>query len=82
MKTKLLLFASLVVSTAGTFLDERTEILAHDHGSPTHPIYYVYQNTFLMQQGPWRGYYAFTWARTCAEPRAACSIISSSKSRG
>ncbi len=46
---------------SGAFLDEPTAILAHDHGSPTHPIYYVYQNTFLMSQGPWRGYYAFTW---------------------
>ncbi len=45
----------------GAFLDERTEILAHDHGSPVHPIYHVYQNTFLMRSGGWRGYYAFTW---------------------
>ena len=46
---------------SGAFLDHPTEILAHDHGSPVHPIYYVYQNTFIMQGGGWRGYYAFTW---------------------
>ncbi len=46
---------------SGAFLDQPTEILAHDHGSPVHPIYYVYQNTFLMHTGGWRGHYAFTW---------------------
>lgn len=46
---------------SGAFLNHPTEILAHDHGSPVHPIYYVYQNTFLMQSGGWRGYYDFTW---------------------
>ena len=46
---------------SGAFLNHPTEIIASDHGSPTHPIYYVYQNTFLMQAGAWRGYYDFTW---------------------
>jgi hypothetical protein len=46
---------------SGAFLDEPAEILAHDHGSPLHPNYYVYQNTFLMRSGGARGAYAFTW---------------------
>jgi len=46
---------------SGAFLDEPTGGIAHDHGSPLHAIAYVYHNTFLMQGGPWRGYYAFTW---------------------
>ena len=46
---------------SGAFLNELTEIIAHDHGSPVHPVYFVYQNTFLMHTGGWRGYYAFTW---------------------
>jgi hypothetical protein len=44
----------------GAYLDSLTDILAHDHGSPIHPIYYFYQNTVLMREGGWRGYYAFT----------------------
>lgn len=46
---------------SGAYLDEPTDLIAHDHGSPVHPNYYVYQNTFLMRSGPFRGYYAFTW---------------------
>jgi len=45
---------------SGAYLDHPTEILAHDHGDPVHPNYYVYQNTFLMPS-VWRGYYDFTW---------------------
>ncbi len=46
---------------SGAYFDRPTEILAHDHGSPIHPVAYVYQNTFLMQEGTPRGYYAFSW---------------------
>ena len=46
---------------SGAFLDEPVEILAHDHGSPLHPNYYVYQNTFLMRRGGASDSYAFTW---------------------
>jgi hypothetical protein len=44
----------------GAYLDHETDLIAHDHGSPVHPNYYVYQNTFLMQS-PYRGYFDFTW---------------------
>lgn len=47
---------------SGAFLNRPTELLAHDHGSPTHPIYYVYHNSFLLQGNAWRGYYGFGWA--------------------
>jgi hypothetical protein len=54
---------------SGAYLDRETEILDHDHGSPVHPNYYVYQNTFIMQS-PWRGYFDFTWgANTKATTR-------------
>jgi hypothetical protein len=43
---------------SGAFLNEPTASVAHDHGSPTHPVYYVYQNTFLTPAAGWRGYYA------------------------
>jgi hypothetical protein len=45
---------------SGEYLDTPTGLVAHDHGSPVHPNYYVYQNTFLMQN-VYRGYYDFTW---------------------
>ncbi|MBL8829432.1 MAG: hypothetical protein JNM18_20780 [Planctomycetaceae bacterium] len=46
---------------SGSFLNEPTTIVASDHGSPTLPNYYVYHNTFLMADGPFRNYYGFTW---------------------
>ena len=46
---------------SGKFLNEPTTILAHDHGSPTWPVAYIYHNTFLMGADAWRDYYAFTW---------------------
>ncbi|GAB4145990.1 MAG: hypothetical protein Tsb009_18470 [Planctomycetaceae bacterium] len=45
----------------GAFLNKATTILAHDHGSPTWPVAYIYHNTFLMTAKPWRGYYGLTW---------------------
>lgn len=45
----------------GAFLNRATTILAHDHGSPTWPVAYVYHNTFLMSARAWRGYYGLTW---------------------
>lgn len=45
----------------GAFLNHPTTILAHDHGSPTWPVAYIYHNTFLMSAKPWRGYYGLTW---------------------
>ncbi len=56
---------------SGAFLNEPTALIAHDHGSPTHPVYYVYQNTFLMQAGAWRGYYAFSWGALHARDHPA-----------
>lgn len=46
---------------SGAYLDESTDLIAHDHGNPIHAVAYVYQNTFLMKSGAFRGYYAFTW---------------------
>ncbi len=46
---------------SGEYTDRETELLNHDHGSPVHPNYYVYQNTFIMRNGVFRGYYDFTW---------------------
>ncbi|MBI5758607.1 MAG: hypothetical protein HZA46_08825 [Planctomycetales bacterium] len=46
---------------SGKFLNEPTQLVCHDHGSPVHAVYYVYHNTFLMQGGAFRGYYGFTW---------------------
>src|SRR5437879_5696687 len=46
---------------SGAFLDSPTLMLAHDHGSPIHPVYYVYHNTFLLSGNAPRGYYAFAW---------------------
>lgn len=45
----------------GAYLDEPTGLILHDHGSPTQQNYYVYHNTFLLGQKPYRNYYAFTW---------------------
>jgi hypothetical protein len=61
---------------SGAFLSRRTELLAHDHGSPTHPIYYVYHNTFLLQSLAFRGYYAFGWgAHTAGTTRRVFNNI-------
>jgi hypothetical protein len=46
---------------SGAFLNEPTQLVCHDHGSPTHAVYYVYHNTFLMSAGAFRNYYGFTW---------------------
>ncbi len=46
---------------SGAFLASPTRLLAHDHGSPIHPVYYVYHNTFLLSGNAMRGYYAFSW---------------------
>jgi hypothetical protein len=46
---------------SGAFLNQATTILAHDHGSPTWPVAYIYHNTFLMSAPAWRGYYGLTW---------------------
>jgi hypothetical protein len=46
----------------GAYLDEPTTWLDHDHGSPTHPDYYVYHNTFLLPGNPGSGIYLWTWA--------------------
>jgi len=46
---------------SGAYYDQPTEIIAHDHGNPIHPVAYVYQNTFLMKEGSFRGWYAFSW---------------------
>ncbi|TXT33321.1 MAG: hypothetical protein FD138_1911 [Planctomycetota bacterium] len=46
---------------SGAFLNEPTQLICHDHGSPVHPVYYVYHNTFLLHQKAFRDYYAFAW---------------------
>jgi hypothetical protein len=46
---------------SGAFLNSPTLMLAHDHGSPIHPVYYVYHNTFLLPGNAMRNYYAFSW---------------------
>lgn len=45
----------------GAFVNLPTFIIAHDHGSPVHPTYFVYHNTFLLTQPAYRNYYDFTW---------------------
>lgn len=46
---------------SGSFLNEPTQLVCHDHGSPIHAVYYVYHNTFLLQQRAFRDYYGFSW---------------------
>jgi hypothetical protein len=46
---------------SGKFLNEPTQLVCHDHGSPVHAIYYVYHNTFLLHQKAFRDYYGFSW---------------------
>lgn len=46
---------------SGKFLNEPTQLICHDHGSPIHAVYYVYHNTFLLHQKAFRDYYAFAW---------------------
>jgi hypothetical protein len=46
---------------SGAFLNQATTTLAHDHGSPTWPVAYIYHNTFLLSAQAWRGYYGLTW---------------------
>ncbi len=46
---------------SGKFLNEPTQLVCHDHGSPVHAVYYVYHNTFLLHQKAFRDYYAFCW---------------------
>lgn len=45
----------------GAYLNEPTQLVCHDHGSPIHAIYYVYHNTFLLHQKAFRDYYGFAW---------------------
>lgn len=45
----------------GAYLNSPTEGIAHDHGSPLWPNYYVYHNTFLTSVPSRRGDYAFRW---------------------
>jgi len=47
-------------SQSPTF-DQPTKMAMTDHGSPTQPNYYVYHNTFVMGQSPFRNYYAMAW---------------------
>src|SRR5205823_444369 len=44
---------------SGAFLHEPTVCVGHDHGSPTWPNYYFYQNTCLLPGRAVRDYYAF-----------------------
>jgi hypothetical protein len=46
---------------SGAFLNNPTTWLAHNHGSPTLPVYYVYHNTFLLPHNAENSLYAFTW---------------------
>lgn len=46
---------------SGKFLNEPTQLVCHDHGSPVHAVYYVYHNTFLLHQKAFRDYYGFSW---------------------
>ncbi len=46
---------------SGAFLNEPTQLICHDHGSPIHAIYYVYHNTFLLHHKAFRDYYGFSW---------------------
>jgi hypothetical protein len=36
--------------------------LAHNHGNPTLPVYYIYHNTFLLPGKPEGNFYAHTWS--------------------
>jgi hypothetical protein len=47
---------------SGAFLHHHSGWLAHEHGSPTLAVYYIYHNTFLLPGKPANGYYAHTWA--------------------
>ncbi|HEX9596498.1 MAG TPA: hypothetical protein VF982_06425, partial [Anaerolineales bacterium] len=51
----------------GAFLERPTQGIAHDHGSPTWPIYYVYHNTFLLKSPEGRGNYGFRWGSALRE---------------
>ena len=51
---------------SGAFLHQPVDTLDHDHGSPIHPVAYIYQNTFLLATGVTRGYYAFSWGAHAA----------------
>lgn len=46
---------------SGAFLNHASEMVAHDHGSPTWPNYYVYQNTFILPGNTFHSTYAFHW---------------------
>jgi len=46
----------------GAYLNSPTEGIAHDHGSPLWPNYYVYHNTFLVSESERRGHYGFRWS--------------------
>jgi hypothetical protein len=45
----------------GEFLHHHSGWLAHEHGSPTLAVYYIYHNTFLLPGKPANGFYAHTW---------------------
>lgn len=53
----------------GAFLDAPTEGIAHDHGSPTWPNYYVYHNTFVLKSPSRRGEYGFRWGTGLRETK-------------
>jgi hypothetical protein len=44
---------------SGSFLNSPSTMVAHDHGSPTWPNYYVYHNTFLLPGNSFHNIYAF-----------------------
>jgi hypothetical protein len=54
---------------SGAFLDSPTGGIAHDHGSPTWPIYYVYHNTFVLKDPERRGNYGFRWGSGLRETK-------------
>jgi hypothetical protein len=51
----------------GAYLHKPAVTIIHDHGSPLQDDYYVYQNTFLMQNGVFRNVYALSWACRTAQ---------------
>jgi hypothetical protein len=47
---------------SGAFLHHHSGWLAHEHGNPTLPVYYIYHNTFFLPGKPEGNFYAHTWS--------------------
>src|SRR5262249_36147068 len=54
---------------SGAFLNSPSGMVAHDHGSPTWPNYYVYHNTFILPANSFHQVYGFHWGATARDTR-------------